>query len=508
MKKTAFYLFLMIIVFSFSACEDHVFESFDETPGLKKGSKKPTDVQYGDLYGDLVEVEIDSRGVPVLYPLLYRADYKDNIVEGTIDVANPRLDGPFNLTIYVRDDEGYVIMDTPGVFRTVNVTIEPGEDGFISNYSPIVLYDAEGEILETVTLHVYPIEQGRLNLIRSSPDVLSRRIFEVIKNFGNGTVAAVIRDFCGRLFMVRTQAALDLGIQDKPIDSPLENMALYNELMLYGFDRPVEQGGLYFLVDQDIFHFKTKVDKNWGPVVYDYFNSVETKRFIVMNLAASCIAAASDKSNELKLDEILLVNRFLGIPLPIGNAVNTPAESVISYFPYVEQRIRMMDKTNKSEYAKYRYYIDYSFFWYTRQKFQETLIDYYTIEGIYDPVTGSLIGSYKNILANDLTLHEILLGEAPLTIEDIEKYRYTDKEGESIYGAVGFANQADDYVQALEVIHDNEEFLIWEMPTPTWSVAGSPILRLTSPFNYVPDENDGGNGEVGNGGKGNGGKSR
>jgi|GEM_PF-2901825 len=520
MKKATFYLFMIFLVITFTACEDQILSSSDDVPGLKRGGKQPQDVEQGDLYGDLIEVQLDSRGVPVLYPLKYRADYQDKVIEGIIDVINPRLTGPFDLTIYVRDSEGYVIMDPPDsgeelVPRTTTITIIPGPGGFIvsdDNISPVVLYDMEGEILEAVTLHVYPIEQGRLNLIRSSPDVLDRRIQEVIKNFGSGTVAAVIRDYCGRLFMLRTQDALDLGLQDKPIDSPLENMSIYYELMLYGFNRSAVENGLAFLVGPDAgqpgFNFKSRVDTHWdyGPYSYPGLSDI-TKQKFVMNLAASCIAAASDKSDYLILDEILLVNRFLGIPKAIGNDINTPATSVISFFPYVEQEVRLMNKTDKSQYSKYRYYIDYTFFSYTRQKFIETLVDYYTIVGDYDEF-GNLIGSHKEVLVANLSLHNILLGNAPLTPDAIDIYRYTDKADDSSVAASAFANQADDYVQALEVIHSNEEFLVWKLPTPTWSldVVPSPFSRTFSPFIYVPGETEGGGGSEGNGGNGNGGR--
>lgn len=506
MKKkslTYFSYVIMILMLSFSnACQDQMYEpSVDDTLTLKKGGGRPADVDKGDLYGDLVEVERNNSGVPILYGLRYRVDYQDQLVEGYIDVTNPKLNGTFDLTILVRDEDGFVVMETPAgggdpVPKTEPVTINPGEDKLLKleddGFSPIVLYDAEGELLPVVVEHVIPVEQGRLNLIRTTDDVIDRRMKEVIKNFGDGTVADVIRDYCGRLFMVRTEAALADGLEDKPIDSPLENMAVYYQLMVYGFSQLATDNGLSFLVREEPeiggFNFQSRLDKRWaeGPFAYADLSSAEEHDFAA-SIAASCIAAASDKTDRLIIDEIVLVNRFLNIPRAIGNDIDKPADSVISFFPYIEQEVRMMDKTDKHEYKKYRYYIDFSFFHYDRIKFENTLIDYCTVVGDYDDA-GNLVGTHKEVLVADLRLHDILMGNAPLTTDANEIYVYTQKSGQPTTGALGFANQADDYVQALEVVHNNEEFLVWKLPTPTWIYTGYSPFRDFAPFYYLPPE--------------------
>lgn len=494
---------IMILVLSFSnACQDQIYvPDVDGVTTLKKGGGRPADVDKGDLYGDLVEVERNHSGVPVLYALRYRADYQDAIVEGYIDVTNPKLNGVFDLTILVRDEDGFVVMETPAgggdpVPKTEPVTINPGEDKLLTldddGFSPIVLYDAEGELLPAVVEHVIPVEQGRLNLIRTTEDVIDRRMQEVIKNFGDGTVADVIRDYCGRLFMLRTEAAQADGIQDKPIDSPLENMAVYYQLMVYGFSQSAKDNGLLFIVEEEPeiggFNFQSHLDDRWGdgPLSYDGLDTAEQRHFVA-SLAAASMAAASDKTDRLIIDEIVLVNRFLNIPKAIGYDIDTPAEQVISFFPYVEQEVRMMDKTDKHEYKKYRYYVDYSFFNYDRTKFENTLIDYCTVVGDYDE-DGNLIGTHKEVLVADLRLHDILMGNAPLTADASEVYVYSQKSSQPTSGALGFANQADDYVQALEVVHNNEEFLVWKLPTPTWDYPGYTPFRDDAPFYYTPPE--------------------
>jgi len=189
----------------------------------------------------------------------------------------------------------------------------------------------------------------------------------------------------------------------------------------------------------------------------------------------------------------------MGIPEVSGNDIDTPATSVECFLPWTQQEIRMMDKTDKHQYSRYRYYVDYSSFEYDREKFKKTLLDYVTIVGDYDPVTGDLIGSHIEVIKDNMVLHNVLMGLEPLTQVAIDTYRYTDKEEQPTTGALGFACQADDYVQALEVVHNNEEFLVWEKLTPTWEWDFPYDWGESSPFIFVPEEESHGNKPEGHG---------
>jgi len=492
MKKiTCIVMLLLALLFGGISCQKdyEFFEAINEDAVLKKGSR-PVDVEQGDLYGDLWELQRDLRGVPVLYEMPYAVDYQDSLVTGHIDLMNPRLNipTPVNAWIISRDEDGYVIMVDPGnggdpIPATEQVSIDPGPDGFLGGdgeLNPWVLYDGEGEILEWVANYVFPVEEGRLNLVRSSLDVLDNRMSEVIKNFGDGTVAAVTRDFCGRFYMVRTQEALDLGIADKPIDSPLENMAIYKELMLHGFDNDAIDNGLKFLDDN--FSFKSKLDVDWSrdPEIFtNIFDPWESKQYI-LNLAAACISAASDKGGTLNIDEIEFLNLFLGIPETNRTDFSLPSENVVCSMPTVELEIHGMNKTDKSQNVKYLYFVDYSDFSYNRTKFEHTMIDQYTIDEDFNKV----------LVKENIRLHDILTGEYSGVLEP---YKYTilpDNVDNATHwtAAPGFAHQADDYVQALEVIHNNEEYLTWAVPTPTWARTYLFNRAIISPFIYVPEE--------------------
>jgi len=528
MKKRLilFYALIFIIGIVFTpACQDDVMDINENQEAvsneLKKGGKQ-TDVDQADLYGDLWQMERDESGVPELYELKYHVEYKDLPVIGIIDVVNPRLDGPFQLEVLVRDEDGYVTYEPSSnpeddpIPITEEITIVPNEDGFVVETDMVIaLYDAEGEILPGAASHVFPIEMGRLNIIRSPASVIEGRLAEVIKNFGDGSVANVTRDFCGRVMMFRTDDAIIDGATDKPIDSPLENLAIYKELMLHGFTQSTEDNGLKFLIEDDAelggFDLQLRVDG--GEAVWDVpaksysaFTTDEQEQ-LIMNLAASCMSAGSDKSNTLNIDEIVFVNLFMGIPEVIGNGIDTPATGVNCFLPTIEQEIRMMDKTDKHQYSRYRYYVDYSSFAYDREKFKNTLLDYVTIVGDYDD-EGNLIGSHTEVLEDNMILHNVLMGLEPLTQVSIDTYRYTQKEDQPTTGALGFACQADDYVQALEVVHNNEEFLVWEKLTPTWAYDMPITWGSFSPFDFVPEEESHGNKPEGHGDASTGGKGR
>jgi hypothetical protein len=500
MKKPliSFYALLFFIGIVFTpACQYYPLniEENQETVSheLKRGGKQ-TEVDQADLYGDLWAMERYETGVPITYELKYHVEYKDKPVIGIIDVVNPKLTEGFDLEVLVRGDDGYVIYQSEENPLTELVAITPNEDGYVGEDMVVALYDAEGEVLPEVALHVVPIEMGRLNIIRSPSTVISKRLGEVIKNFGDGTVANVTRDFCGRIMMFRTDAAIADGAEDKPIDSPLENLAIYKELLLNGFTKSAEDNGLKFLIEEEIgfggFNFQFRFDHNWdaGAKPYSFLTDYMDECQLLMNLAAACISAGSDKSNTLIIDEIVFVNLFMGIPEAIGNGIDKRATTVNCFLPTIEQEIRMMDKTDKHQYTRYRYYVDYTSFEYNRRKFQETLLDYVTIVGDYDPVTGALIGSHIETLKDNMELHSVLMGLEPLTQNAIDIYRYTNKIDQPTTGALGFACQSDDYVQALEVIHNNEEFLVWEKLTPIWAHNMPITWGSISPFNYVPEE--------------------
>ncbi len=191
-------------------------------------------------YGDLYVLLRDPDGVPIMLP---------------IDVV---------------DEEGVPTGEIIWVVQPVGVDGEPLD------------LDAEGELTPESLLLAQPVDFGRLNIVRSPQSVLDQALGEALKVINAGEKFSL--DFCGRLSIWNTDTNVDSEtygtlIITKTIDSPRENMALYQEIMNYGF-----AGQLTKLTDTDIDPY---------------------------TLAASCFAAGSDKTGTINIDEVVYINRFL-----------------------------------------------------------------------------------------------------------------------------------------------------------------------------------------------------
>jgi hypothetical protein len=193
----------------------------DENPHIKGNDDSGT-TRGGD-YGDLYKLLRDDNGVPVMRQL-------DNL-------------------------EWYV--------QPVDVNGETLE------------LDAEGELVDPT--RAIEVDFGRLNIVRSPQSVLDQAFEEAMKVL-TAADAVITLDFCGRLTSTYTDDATGETIV-KTIDSPRENMALYQHIMKYMFtDR------LGFLGDLG---------------------------FKPLNIAASCFAAGSDKTGTVDIDEVVYIDGFI-----------------------------------------------------------------------------------------------------------------------------------------------------------------------------------------------------
>jgi len=177
---------------------------------------------------------------------------------------------PEMLDIPVYDEEGEPTGETLWVVQPV------GEDG-----EPLEL-DAEGELTEASLLLAQPVEFGRLNIVRSPQSVLDQALGEALKVINLGEAFSL--DFCGRLTiwnrdLVEGSETNGELIITKTIDSPRENMAIYQEIMNNGFSNKLTALG--------------------GTGIDPY------------TLAASCFAAGSDKTGTVNIDEVVYVNGFM-----------------------------------------------------------------------------------------------------------------------------------------------------------------------------------------------------
>lgn len=133
--------------------------------------------------------------------------------------------------------------------------------------------DAEGELVDPT--QAIEVDFGRLNIVRSPQSVLDQALGEALKVINAGEAFSL--DFCGRLTIWNTVEGV-LTVT-KTIDSPRENMAMYQEIMNNAFNVKLQKLG-----ESDI-----------DPVM----------------LAASCFAAGSDKTGTVDIDEVVYINGFM-----------------------------------------------------------------------------------------------------------------------------------------------------------------------------------------------------
>ena len=199
-------------------------------------------VSKGDTYGDLYVVVRDEDGVPVL-------------VDGYLQLK----DAEGNVVAYLKDGEFYA---------------EIGGD---------LLTDPEVE-----ALNLAEVELGRLNVGRSPTTVLESRYEEVESNLS--TAVSISLDASGRLVIEAADGTT------KTVDAPLENLALYVDLMT--------NGALF--TDNEALQ-TLLVDSGLGFLVDGTFDSSD------LEVAASLLAASSDKAGEIIIDEVVYMNDILGI---------------------------------------------------------------------------------------------------------------------------------------------------------------------------------------------------
>jgi len=192
--------------------------------------------------------------------------------------------------VILRDDNGVPILDDNGNVQPLDA------NGDLIPITP------EGDIEAGYEDLVVTVELSRLNVSRSPTKVSSHSYDEAIDTLNSAD--AITLDDSGRLVVT-----VD-GVE-KTIDSPLENLALYEALMTNGYlpnfvpKDGVDLGSLSFLVNPSV----TNAD---------------------LLQAASFLAAASDKTSVITTDAVVYLDSYLGI---VGSNPITGADGQ-SYFNF------------------------------------------------------------------------------------------------------------------------------------------------------------------------------
>lgn len=288
-----------------------------------------------------------------------------------------------DMYVLLRDENGVPILSEAGFVQPVNA------DGV-----PIEL-DAEGAPVNPDL--AIEVELGRQNVGRSPKFVLSTRYEEAIAAINDADEVTV--DPSGRLMLITNDdPATEVDESAvKTIDAPLENLALYVELMNTG----TLAGVLTEATEDDP---TTSVDESSPPVFSADLQNLIDGNFTSEDLveAATLFAGAADKTGTILVDNVVYMNSILDIT----GTIEDP-----------------LDESNKTEY------VDYSDFTYDR------LSTWGTVTAdvlIYDTSTGNWVPT------NDVNIMTAVFGGTNVSLDD----------------AAGFTQAADDALQVIEFIHE------------------------------------------------------
>jgi len=200
-----------------------------------------------------------------------------------------------DLFVILRTDDGVPILVKwvdgeqvvyPGTGDTAGWFVQPLDvDG-----NPIPL-DEEGHAVDA-TLPI-GVEMGRLNVARAPEKVLDHSLLEALKKLSTAT--EVTLDPSGRLV-----------VDGVTIDSPLENLALFKAIV----STPIVDGVITLSVTGTV---------DGQTTTYTFPISVEQAGLV----AASAIAAASDKTGTLTVDEVMYIAKFLDLDTELSSFVSS-----------------------------------------------------------------------------------------------------------------------------------------------------------------------------------------
>jgi hypothetical protein len=183
-----------------------------------------------------------------------------------------------DLWVILRDDNGVPIL----------------KDGFVQPLDAdgnLIPLDEEGHPIDESL--VVEVELGRLNIARAPDKVLEHSLVEALSKLSSATVVTL--DPSGRFV-----------VDGNTIDSPLENLALFEAILT----TPAVDG---------VIHLETTATVDGQEVTYSFDVSLEEAGLV----AASAIAAASDKTGTLTIDEVMYIAKFLGLDEELSDFVKT-----------------------------------------------------------------------------------------------------------------------------------------------------------------------------------------
>lgn len=301
--------------------------------GPPEGKGKKGDVGKsveGFLYGDLFVVERDGNGQPFLYE-------EAPCANDVLACAQPLMSDCSYVPLMCQY-EGDWKQDQD----LIDCLIANGVEDPLGTQNPENLWEPElCDIHPCFIDTVQEVHFGRLSVARTTEDVILKAYDEALSSLNSAWDAG--QDLAGRI--VLTLPLLDEAgdpvvregvtvTYEKTIDSPLENLSLYREMMINSCLGPVEvefigEGG----VDHEETHYlgeyaREMLEKNSQlshlvcelevePPTENWWDHHVIPATVVTpqdhTLAATFLAAAADKSGHLSLDMVVNANTYIGV---------------------------------------------------------------------------------------------------------------------------------------------------------------------------------------------------
>ena len=377
-------------------------------PGSKKGGPPTTHrpgekprvpgIKMGDVYGDLWVILRQDDGTPI-YVKWDWVDDGDEIVEAGevsfVGFCTTDCDPADGWVIQPLATDGtvdytYVSGAVPGAVGLADL-VPLDEEG-----APLVVYaqDNESVVLKDYSTYTQEIDIGRSNVARSPSKVITHALEEAWTKLDDGIyLQTITADAAGRLVLP----------DGSTIDSPLENLALYQALL-------------------------AAIPETFDPTTTTLVSvRYQDLRFQVpsnqlLDLAASLLAAAADKTGTLSVDYVMSVSTFLGV------ADNLSA--VVDSYTYAG--------------ASSTYNIEVPL-----------LVE--TSPGVYQPAMVNLVtGAYALISDPSVTgtTETVVFSTLPSSVDESGD-NLPDPTMDTTDGVTAFTQTADDALQVLEFVHDN-----------------------------------------------------
>lgn len=306
-----------------------------------------------------------------------------------------------DLWVILRDDSGEPILDANGQVQPIVIV-----DGL-----PVVIQledpDGDGhyELPAEYTDAVQEVELGRSNVTRSPSKVIEHSLEEALSKLDGLTLSTDMLTEAGMLV-----------VDGATIDSPLENLALYQALLT---STDSNNDGL----------LEVSIDYSGETGAGSYTFLVPTSA--QLDLAASLLAAGSDKTASLTVDRVVTVSEFLGVADELSN--------LLSSYTY---------DGSSTTYGSTSTWVN------VQVDGLDTPTD--LSDDIYQSVEVNLVtGGSVTYNSELITVPGVSFETVPNTVDENADGLLDSNDTTDLDGIDGFTQAADDALQVIEFVHDN-----------------------------------------------------